>query len=61
VAQIAAEIEEDRATLQDLMDRLGVGRDRVKTVLAWTGEEVERLKLNGELFRAAPLSRMEEL
>jgi hypothetical protein len=58
---IAREIEEDRATLEALMDRLGVGRDRVKLAAAWVGEKAGRLKLNGHLFSYSPLSRLEEI
>jgi hypothetical protein len=43
------------------MERLGVGRDELKTVLAWTGEKLGRLKLNGRLTGYAPLSRVLEL
>jgi hypothetical protein len=58
---IAEEIEEDRRTLLDLMERLSVGRDRLKIAVAWGAEKAGRLKLNGELLRYSPLSRLEEL
>ena len=58
---IAREIEEDRATLEALMDRLGVGRDRVKTTAAWLAEKAGRLKPNGRLLGYSPLSRLEEI
>jgi hypothetical protein len=58
---IAREIDEDRATLATLMDRLGVGRDRVKTTAAWLAEKAGRLKPNGHLLSYSPLSRLEEL
>ncbi len=58
---LAGEIEADRRSLLDLMDHLEVGRDRVKTTAAWAAERVARLKLNGELVRYSPLSRLEEL
>jgi hypothetical protein len=58
---IASEIEEDRAMLEALMDRLGVGRDRVKTAAAWMAEKAGRLKPNGHLLSYSPLSRLEEL
>ena len=61
LARIAAEIEEDREVLVAVMDRLGVGRDRVKSVFAWAGEKAGRLKLNGRLLGYSPLSRVEEL
>jgi hypothetical protein len=61
LAAICAEIEEDRVTLARLMDRLEVGRDRVKPLLARLGERLGRLKLNGQLTGYSPLSRVLEL
>lgn len=58
---IATEIEEDRAALVDLMQRLSVGHDRLKTALAWGAERAGRLKLNGQLRGYSPLSRLEEI
>jgi hypothetical protein len=61
LSEIAREIEEDRAMLEELMDRLGVGRDHVKTAAAWLAEKAGRLKPNGRLLTYSPLSRLEEL
>jgi hypothetical protein len=58
---LAEEIEQDRSTLLEIMDRLSVGRDQLKVALSWGAEKAGRLKLNGELFRYSPLSRLEEL
>lgn len=59
--RLAAEIEEDRRILEETMQRLAVRPDRFKVALAWGGEKAARLKLNGELIRYSPLSRLEEL
>jgi hypothetical protein len=59
--RICAEIEADRETLRQLMDRLGVGRDRIKPILACAAERLGRLKLNGQLRGYSPLSRVLEL
>jgi hypothetical protein len=61
LAQLAGEIEADRRELQRVMERLGVGRDRLKLLAAWTAEKVGRLKLNGRLLEYSPLSRLVEL
>jgi hypothetical protein len=61
LAKLATEIEEDRATLEKIIDDLDFGKDRVKVTLAWTGEKLGRLKLNGRLLSYSPLSRLEEL
>ncbi len=58
---LAGEIQEDRQSLLDVMERLSVDEDRLKTALAWGAEKAGRLKLNGELRGYSPLSRLEEL
>ena len=61
LGEIETEIAEDRATLQAVMVRLGVGKDRVKVAFGWVGEKAGRLKLNNRLFGYSPLSRVIEL
>src|SRR5690349_20428900 len=61
IVEICAEIEADRETLETIMDRLGVGRSRVKPLAAVLGERLGRLKLNGRLWGYSPLSRLDEL
>jgi hypothetical protein len=58
---ICKEIEEDRATLEQVIDRLGFSRSRVKPAGAWVAEKLGRLKLNGRLRGYSPLSRVLEL
>jgi hypothetical protein len=59
--RVAREIEEDRTTLEGLMERLRIPRSQVKPPVAWALEKVGRLKLNGRLFEYSPLSRLIEL
>ena len=59
--RLAREINDDRRSLQDLMKRLGVRGDPVKLLASVAGEKLGRFKLNGELTRYSPLSRLEEL
>lgn len=54
-------IEEDRATLEQVMDLVGAPKQRWKLAAAWVGEKVGRLKLNGEITTYSPLSRLVEL
>jgi hypothetical protein len=61
LAGLADEINEDRHALQNLIKRLGVRADVVKIVASIGAERAGRLKLNGELWRYSPLSRLEEL
>src|SRR3954471_13184248 len=61
LAGLAVEIEEDRNSLERIMERLGVGKDRLKVAAAWTAEKGGRLKLNGRLTGYSPLSRLVEV
>ncbi len=44
---LADEIDEDRQTLQQLMDRIGVKRNPVKEATIWVAEKVGHVKLSG--------------
>jgi hypothetical protein len=57
---LAREIEEDQETLREVMRRLDVGVDRLKSAAATGGELAGRLKLNGRLLSYSPLSRLVE-
>jgi hypothetical protein len=59
--RLAAEIEEDRTALLDMMAALDVPVRHYKTVLAWAAEKVARLKPNGHVLTRSPLSRVVEL
>jgi hypothetical protein len=61
LARLTSEIEEDREALLRLMAELGVRPSRTKNALAWVAEKAGRLKLNGRIVRASPLSRLVEL
>jgi hypothetical protein len=61
LARLAGEIEEDRATLLDMMAALEVPVRRYKTVAAGLAERVARFKPNGHLVSRSPLSRVVEL
>jgi hypothetical protein len=61
LADLAAEIDEDRTTLQDLLRRLEIRADPIKVLASLGAERLGRLKLNGELLRYSPLSRLEEI
>jgi len=55
------EIVEDRQSLVEIMERFGIGADRLKNAGAWTLEKAGRLKLNGSWTSYSPLSRVIEL
>ena len=59
--QLAADIEADRAELEQIVDTLGKPRDQIKPAVAWAAEKAGRLKPNGQLTGYSPLSRVIEL
>ena len=61
LTELCAEIEADRETLEAMMEKLGVGRSKLKPLTAVLGERLGRLKLNGQLRGYSPLSRLVEL
>ncbi|HEY3614101.1 MAG TPA: hypothetical protein VGK92_10365 [Gaiellales bacterium] len=61
LAEVAAQVTEDIATLEAVMQGLAVPRSRVKPRLGALAERAGRLKLNGSLRRYSPLSRFQEL
>lgn len=61
LAELAAEIAEDRRALKRIMRSLAIPRHRFKRVGAWLGEKAGRLKLNGRVFRRSPVSDVLEL
>ncbi len=46
MAQLAAEIEADKAQLEELIDALDFDQDTVKRAAAWVAEKASRLRLN---------------
>ncbi|MGW2028310.1 hypothetical protein [Streptomyces decoyicus] len=59
--RIADEIAQDRQTLLDIMDALGVPARRYKVYAGSTAERLGRLKPNGVLYRRSGLSTLIEL
>lgn len=44
---IASDIEEDRLTLLELMERLGTSRNPIKQATGWVAEKASRVKFSG--------------
>jgi hypothetical protein len=59
--RLVRELEEDRATLREIMRQIGVPPSRFKPALGVVAERVGRLKLNGQVRGYSPLSRVLEL
>lgn len=58
-AGLVREIEQDRATLHQLADRVGEGSSPLKDATAWVGEKLSRLKLHSKV--SGPLGTLEAL
>lgn len=58
---VAAEIDQDRRSLVEIMRSVGVPVRRYKAYAGWLGEKAGRLKTNGRLVRRSPLSTLLEL
>jgi hypothetical protein len=61
LAGLARDIREDRESLRRIMTGLDAQQDLVKIAAGWLSEKVGRLKLNGHLFAASPLSYVVDL
>jgi hypothetical protein len=61
LSELQHEIAEDRASLERLMERFDIAKDRVKTTGAYVAEKFGRLKPNAHLTSYSPLSRVVEL
>ena len=61
LSSLASEINEDRATLLGLMERLEIRKSTVKRAAGWGFEKLTRLKLNERLTGSSELTRLLEL
>lgn len=61
LSRLAAQIQQDRSALLEIMASLGVAVRTYKVGAAWFGEKAGRLKFNGRLLARSPLSDLEEL
>ena len=59
--QLVVDLEEDKATLAGLIDRLGLKKSIFKQSAGWMAEKAGRLKLNGQITGYSDLSRLLEL
>ena len=51
MASIATQVEEDRQTLLDLMERMGTSQNPVKQATGWVAEKASRAKFSGIVSR----------
>ena len=60
LSELARDIEQDRKTLEGLMDRLGIEKDPVKEFSGWILEKFSRLKLSDQMTGSGDLKRLLE-
>jgi hypothetical protein len=60
LAELAPEIERDRATLAELMEALNIERSGIKQAAGWISEKLTRVKLDERLIGSADLKRLLE-
>lgn len=61
LSELCSELVADREALLSIMRSLAIGPSRMKVAAGWTAEKLGRLKLNGEITKYSPLSRLLEL
>ena len=59
--QLVIDLEEDKATLEELIERLELKKSVFKQSAGWMAEKAGRLKLNGQITGYSNLSRLLEL
>lgn len=61
LSEISSELQTERAFLQQIMRKLRLGHHPLRQFIAWAGERLGRLKGNGRLVTASPLTLLLEL
>lgn len=60
LSELARDIQQDHATLEGVIDRLGIEKDPVKDAAGWVMEKLSRIKLSGTLTGDVDLKRLLE-
>lgn len=60
LAELAQDIDQDRATLAELMERLNISRSAVKQAGGWVSEKLTRVKFSDRLIGSADLKWLME-
>lgn len=60
LAELARDIEQDKVTLEGLMERLGIQRSPIKQTAGWIMEKISRLKLSDTMTGDQDLKRLLE-
>ena len=60
LSDLAREIEQDRSTLEDVLNRLGVEKNPIKEAAGWVMEKFSRIKLSDAMTGNEDLKRLLE-
>lgn len=60
LSTVADEIRSDRELLRNIIEDLGLARKPYRQAVAWVGERVGRLKLNGRVLERSPMTMLLE-
>ncbi|MGH3782517.1 MAG: hypothetical protein ACRDRO_18335 [Pseudonocardiaceae bacterium] len=60
LAELAGDIDQDKTSLEELMDRLGIARSPIKQATSWIAEKASRLKLSEAMTGDPDLKRLLE-
>ncbi|MDO5512123.1 NAD-dependent epimerase/dehydratase family protein [Corynebacterium sp.] len=60
LSSVADEIRSDRELLRNVIEDLGLARKPYRQAVAWVGERVGRLKLNGRILERSPMTMLLE-
>ncbi|MBA3267336.1 MAG: hypothetical protein H0T70_03635 [Acidimicrobiia bacterium] len=61
MGELVADIGADKATLEHLMEQLGVDKSSVKQTSGWVAEKLSRLRFNDRVTGSEALSRLMEM
>ncbi len=60
LSELARDIQQDHATLEDMIDRLGIEKSPIKDAAGWVMEKISRVKLSDTVTGDADLKRLLE-
>ena len=60
LAELAGDIDQDKASLEELMERLGIAQSPTKQATSWIAEKASRLKLSETMSGGREMKRLME-
>ncbi|MDQ2882242.1 MAG: hypothetical protein M3Y48_13775 [Actinomycetota bacterium] len=60
LAELAGDIDQDKVSLEELMERLGIAQSPIKQATSWIAEKASRLKLSETMSGGREMKRLME-